>query len=231
MPTSATRRRRHPTWSAIGAFSALLAGIVLLNLWPREPVPPRLGQVSAVVLPMQVVASGPNRDAGNMQRLYLLAIEGARRSIDLEAAYFGPDELIGRALLEAMGHGVRVRLVVPGPHTDSLIVLAASRAGWGAMLRAGAHVYRYESALFHNELMVVDGYLTIAGSANFDNRSFTLNDEANIDVYDAAFAAHMTQVIEADIQRSRELSLQAWRTRPWWQRLLDWCAAQAAAQL
>lgn len=183
MPTSATRRRRHATWLAIGAFSALLAGIVLLNLWPREPVPPRLGQVSAVVFPMQVVASGPNRDTGNMQRLYLLAIEGARRSIDLEAAYFVPDELIGRALLEAMGHGVRVRPVVPGPHTDSLIVLAASRAGWGAMLRAGAHIYRYEPALFHNKLMVVDGYLTIAGSANFDNRSFTLNDEANIDVY------------------------------------------------
>lgn len=73
--------------------------------------------------------------------------------------------------------------------------------------------------------------VTIAGSANFDNRSFELNDEANIHVYDAGFAARMTQVVDADIQRSRELTLQDWRERPLWQRVLDWCAAQAATEL
>lgn len=182
-------------------------------------------------LPVQVIAGGPNRDASHMQRLYLLAIKGARRSIDLEAAYFVPDGLLGKALLDAMHRGVRLRLVVPGPHVDSRAVLAASRASWGTFLRAGARIYRYQPALFHNKLMVVDGYLTMAGSANFDNRSFTLNDEANINVYDHAFAARMTQVIDVDIRHSRGLSLQEWRGRPWWQRLLDWCAAQGAAQL
>ena len=182
-------------------------------------------------LPVQVVAGAPGRDTSTMQRLYLLAIDGARHSIDLEAAYFVPDDLTRAALLDAMRRGVRLRLVLPGPYSDSRIVRAASRAGWGELLRAGARIYRYQPALFHNKLMVVDRYLTIAGSANFDDRSFKLNDEANIEVYDHAFAAHMTQVIDADIRRSRELSLQDWRGRPWWQRMLDWCAAQASAQL
>jgi cardiolipin synthase A/B len=77
----------------------------------------------------------------------------------------------------------------------------------------------------------VDGYLTIGGSANFDNRSFQLNDEANINIYDHAFAAHMIEVIDSDIARSRELTLAQWRERPWRQRLVDWLSSQAAAQL
>jgi cardiolipin synthase len=99
------------------------------------------------------------------------------------------------------------------------------------MLRAGARIYRYQKALFHNKLMVVDGYLTIAGSANFDNRSFRLNDESNINIYDRAFAAHMTDVIDEDIARSRELSLAQWRERPWRQRVTDWLASLGADQL
>jgi cardiolipin synthase len=79
--------------------------------------------------------------------------------------------------------------------------------------------------------MVVDGYLTIGGSANFDNRSFRLNDESNVAIYDYAFAAHMTDVIGMDIARSRELSLAQWRERPWRQRVFDWLSSQAAEQL
>lgn len=185
----------------------------------------------AGTLAVQAVAGSPGRDTSRMQRLYLMAIQGARHSIDLEAAYFVPDALTTTALLDAMRRGVRLRLVLPGAQVDSRIVLAASRATWGTMLRAGARLYRYQPALFHNKLMVVDGYLTIAGSANFDARSFSLNDEANIDVYDRAFAAQMTQVIESDIQRSRAVSLRDWQQRPWWQRMFDWCASRAAEQL
>jgi cardiolipin synthase len=79
--------------------------------------------------------------------------------------------------------------------------------------------------------MIVDGYLTIGGSANFDNRSFQLNDESNINIYDRDFAAHMTEVIEQDIARSNELTLDQWRRRPWRQRVFDWLSSQAAEQL
>jgi cardiolipin synthase len=78
--------------------------------------------------------------------------------------------------------------------------------------------------------MIVDGYLTIAGSANFDNRSFSLNDESNVLVFDHAFAAHMTAVVDRDIAQSKELTLEQWRERPWTRRALDWLSSLGAAQ-
>ena len=98
------------------------------------------------------------------------------------------------------------------------------------MLQAGARIWRFQPAMFHNKLMIVDGYLTIAGSANFDNRSFSLNDESNVLVFDRGFAAEMTGVVERDIARSKELTLGQWRHRPWTRRVLDWLSALGAAQ-
>jgi cardiolipin synthase len=190
------------------------------------PEVPRRGDLA-----VQAFASSPDGGSENMQLMYLMAINGARRRIDLEAAYFVPDELTLTALRDAMRRGVRVRLVVPGPYVDSAVVRNASQASWGAMLQAGARIYRYQPALFHDKLMVVDGYLAIGGSANFDNRSFRLNDESNIAIYDHAFAGHMIDVIELDIARSRELTLAQWRQRPWRQRVFDWLSERAAGQL
>ena len=154
--------------------------------------------------------------------MYLMAINGARRSIDLEAAYFVPDQMTRTALEDAMHRGVQVRILVPGPYVDSKVVASASQAQWGAMLKAGAKMYRWQPSLLHDKLMVVDGYLTVAGSANFDNRSFQLNDEANINIYDEAFAAHITEVIEADIARATPLTYAQWQQRPWRQKVMDW---------
>ena len=171
---------------------------------------------------VQTVASSPDGGSENMQLMYLMAIDGARRTIDLEAAYFVPDDLTMSALIRALKRGVRIRLVVPGPYVDSELISRASQTRWGQMLRAGAKIYRFQPALYHNKLMIVDNYLTIAGSSNFDNRSFALNDEANSNVFDAAFAAHMTGVVERDIAQSRELTLEQWEHRPWTRRTLDW---------
>jgi cardiolipin synthase len=179
----------------------------------------------------QMFASSPDDGSENMQLMYLLAISAANKSIDLEAAYFIPGPLIRKALKAALKRGVRVRIIVPGAHVDSGLVNAASQAQWGPMLQAGAHIYRYQPSLFHSKLMIVDGYLTMVGSANFDNRSFRLNDEANLNVYDADFAAHMTRVFEQDLGRSREVSLEAWRNRPWPRKLKDWLSSLTSSQL
>jgi cardiolipin synthase len=189
------------------------------------PQVPRSGEVA-----VQTVASSPDGGSENLQLMYLMAIDGSRSTIDLEAAYFVPDDLTMAALKRALGRGVRIRLVVPGPYVDSKVINHASQTRWGEMLRAGAKIYRFQPAMFHNKLMVVDSYLTIAGSANFDNRSFALNDESNINVFDRAFATHMTAVIEQDIAHSKELTLEQWRHRPWTRRLLDWLSALGADQ-
>lgn len=200
-------------------------GQALLGTDYYPPVP-RDGEIA-----MQAFASSPGGGSINMQLLYLMAINGARSSIDLEAAYFVPDAMTLTALIDALHRGVRVRLVVPGPYVDSKIVRNASQQSWGPLLQAGARIYRYQPSLFHNKLMVVDRYLTIAGSANFDNRSFKLNDESNINIHDRDFAEHMTGVIESDLARSREVTLQQWQQRPWRQRVFDWLSAQASGQL
>src|SRR5690349_21830425 len=189
------------------------------------PEVPAAGDVA-----VQTVASSPEGGSENLQLMYLMAIDGARISIDLEAAYFVPDDLTVAALKRALARGVRIRMVVPGPYVDSEIIKSASQNRWGEMLQAGAHIWRFQPAMFHNKLMVVDDYLTIAGSANFDNRSFSLNDESNVLVFDRGFAAKMTGVVERDIAQSKGLSFEQWRHRPWTRRVLDWLSALGATQ-
>lgn len=179
---------------------------------------------------VQTVASSPEGGSENLQLMYLMAIDGARRTIDLEAAYFVPDDLTVAALERALQRGVRIRLVVPGRYIDSEVINDASQNRWGQMLRAGAKIYRFQPAMFHSKLMIVDGYLTLAGSANFDNRSFSLNDESNVNVFDRGFAGHMEEVVERDIAQSKELTLEQWRHRPWTRRVLDWLSALGQTQ-
>jgi cardiolipin synthase len=199
-------------------------GQALLGAEYYPEVPPA-GDVA-----VQTVASSPEGGSENLQLMYLMAIDGARRSIDLEAAYFVPDDLTMAALRRALARGVRIRMVVPGPYVDSELIKNASQTRWGEMLQAGAHIWRFQPAMFHNKLMIVDDYLTIAGSANFDNRSFSLNDESNVLVFDRDFAAKMTDVVERDIGRSQELTLEQWRHRPWTRRVLDWLSALGSTQ-
>jgi cardiolipin synthase len=190
------------------------------------PAPPRTGNTA-----VQAFASSPEGGSINMQLLYLMAINGARHSIDLEAAYFIPDELTQTALLDALHRGVKVRIVVPGGHVDSPLARSASQQTWGMFMKAGARFFEFQPTLFHNKLMVVDSYLTIGGSANFDDRSFKLNDESNLNIPDRAFATHMTGVIDGDIARSREVTLAQWQDRPWTRRVADWLSTLGSSQL
>jgi len=162
----------------------------------------------------QMFSSSPSSGSESMQLMYHLAITAAERSIDLSVAYFVPDELTHKLLMDALARGVRLRLVTPGEHTDTETVKAASRATWGPLLQAGAEIYEYTPTMYHCKVMIVDQLLVSVGSTNFDNRSFRLNDEANLNVYDAAFAQRQTQVFEDDIQRSRRVTYQAWLDRP-----------------
>src|SRR6185295_582238 len=113
-----------------------------------------------------------------MQLMVLLSIAAATRSIELAAAYFLPDNVERRMLAEAARRGAKVRILVPGPHTDSKVVKHASRASWGELLRAGIEIYEFQPTMFHCKVMVVDGLWTSVGSTNFDTRSFSTNDEA-----------------------------------------------------
>jgi cardiolipin synthase len=166
-----------------------------------------------------------------MQLMYLLAFTSAARSIDLAIAYFVPDELTTRALVDAAKRGVRVRIIVPGPIIDTDVVRRASRAGWGPLLEAGVEIREYQPTMFHCKVMIVDDLLTSVGSTNIDVRSFRLNDEANLNVYDAAFAKRQREVFEGDLRHARRVTLEAWRERPWHEKLVERLASLIAFQL
>lgn len=179
----------------------------------------------------QVFTSSPTGGADSMLLMYLLAISSSVRSIDLSASYFVPDELTTQALIDALKRGVAVRIIVPGNHIDAELVRKASRAGWEQLLAAGAKIHEFQPTMFHCKMLIVDGLLVSVGSTNFDIRSFRLNDEANLNVYDAAFARKATGVFEQDLARTKQVTLRQWRERPLREKIMENAAAALASQL
>ncbi len=179
---------------------------------PLEPA----GPASA-----QMFHSSPNEGCENIRIMYLLSIACARRSILLAQSYFVPDKLVVAKLVDAARRGVRIEILLPGPRTDTPHVRRASRCRWGPLLEAGIKLWEYQPTNLHAKIMIVDGLWTSVGSTNFDHRSFRLNDEANLNVLDTAFAAQLTRTWENDRRRCREITLDEWRNRSWWTRAGD----------
>lgn len=179
----------------------------------------------------QMFSSSRSGGSESMQLMYLLAITAAQRSIHLSTAYFVPDSLTLRTLADAVKRGVKVQIITPGEHTDAEIVQHASRARWGALLEAGAEIYEYVPTMYHCKVMIVDALLVSVGSTNFDNRSFQLNDEANLNIYDAEFAARQVEIFEDDLRQSRRITLAEWRQRPRVEKLLDRTSSLFGSQM
>ena len=179
----------------------------------------------------QMFSSSPTGGSESMRLMYLMAITAARRSIELSSSYFVPDELTVNALVAAARRGVKVRIVTPGTDIDTEIVRKASRALWGPMLEAGIEISEFQPTMFHCKVMIVDALLVSVGSTNFDERSFRLNDEANLNILDAAFAQRQIEVFEADLQRSRRMTFEAWKARPWQEKVLEHAASLLGGQL
>jgi len=165
-----------------------------------------------------VIWSNPTAGASNVKLMYLLSIAGARRTIDIQSPYFVLDESTRWALNQARQRGVRVRIVTDGEITDAKPVKDASREGYQDLLDAGFELYEFEPTMMHVKAMMVDSTWSVIGSANFDNRSFELNDELTVSIQDAGLAAGLTRDFEADIQRSTKLDAATWRNRSLWQK-------------
>ena len=175
--------------------------------------------------------ASPAGGSESMHLMYLMAIAAAEHTIDLAASYFVPDELIVKALVAARQRGVRVRIVLPGPHIDSETVRIASKAEWGPLLQAGVTIHVYQPTMLHVKLLVVDGEMVSVGSTNFDIRSFQLNDEASLNLYDRAFAEAMTASFEQDMRQTTPYTYDMWRKRPWKERMIEKIVLPIKSQL
>jgi len=182
-------------------------GVVAPDLLPHDAAPS--GKAGSIV-----VWSSPAGGTNEMKLLYLLAIGSARRTLDLQSPYLITDESTKWSIEQARRRGVRVRMLVEGEVTDAKPVKFASRADYEWLMERGVEVFEYAPAMMHAKAMVVDGILSIVGSANFDNRSLELNDELNVAVFDAPLATRLTADFERDLTRSTRLDLEGWRSRP-----------------
>ena len=153
--------------------------------------------------------------------MYMLSLAAAKSSIDLSMAYFIPDQITMNHIVDALKRGVRVRIIMPGDHTDSHLVRSASRSEWGRILEAGGEIYEYQPTMYHCKVLVVDNLWVSVGSTNFDSRSFRLNDEANLNVYNAEFAARQRAQFEEDLRKSKRITLDEWKGRAFYIKAWD----------
>ena len=181
--------------------------------------------------PAQMFFSSPSSGSDNMALMYHMALTAAEKTVNLSMAYFVPDELSQQILMDAVKRGVRVRLITPGPITDTQTVRSASRQTWGPLLAAGAEIYEYQPTMYHCKVMIVDNFMVSVGSTNFDSRSFRLNDEANLNIYDVAMATRQSVIFEDDLKKSRRVTFEEWTNRPLKEKAKDWMASALSSQL
>lgn len=181
--------------------------------------------------PAQMFFSSPSSGSDNMALMYHMALTAAEKTVDLSMAYFVPDDLSQQILMDAVKRGVRVRLITPGPITDTQTVRSASRQTWGPLLAAGAEIYEYQPTMYHCKVMIVDNFMVSVGSTNFDSRSFRLNDEANLNIYDVAMATRQSVIFEEDLKKSRRVTFEEWTNRPLKEKAKDWMASVLSSQL
>jgi cardiolipin synthase len=181
---------------------------------------------------MHVAWAAPPETASAVQRLYYLAISAARREIILQNPYFIPDSHAVQLYADAVKRGVAVRLMLPTSETsDFAIVQHASHYYYGALLAAGATVLEYARAGLHQKVMIIDREWCTIGSTNFDPRSFRINDEISVAIYDRAVAEELAQAFESDAEHAEEWTLERWNARTPWHRAVDAMSRMLKRQL
>ncbi|MDQ1812037.1 phospholipase D-like domain-containing protein [Massilia sp. CCM 9210] len=135
----------------------------------------------------------------------------ARVFTSFSASYFVPDTVAVNSLIAAVARGVKVRIIVPEKYQDWEVVRRASRTAWGRLLQGGVELYEYQPS--------------------FDARSFSINDEANLNICDAGFAERQAAIFRSDLERSRRITFAEWEARPWSDKALDFGASLLASQL
>jgi cardiolipin synthase len=135
------------------------------------------------------------------------------------------------ALRAAAGRGVAVEVLVPGPHIDKQVVRSAGRAVYARLLDAGIVIHEYQPTMLHAKTLVIDGRWCSIGSANFDNRSFALNDEATLCVQSELAAQQLAGAYAADRERSERIEASRWTWRSPAQRAVEAVATLTRREL
>ena len=167
---------------------------------------------------LQVVAGGPDSKQPSVLFSLLQAIYLARKEILITTPYFIPGDSVQDALRVAALSGLSVKLLVPGI-CDSKLVNAVSKSYYAELLLAGVDIYMYQKGFVHAKTLVTDGRLSVIGTANMDNRSFELNFEVNVILYDQAFSEKLRSVFFKDLEDAEKIDADRWCCRPAYRQL------------
>lgn len=185
--------------------------IILSDVKPLTPLGPAC---------VQVVPSGPGFTQGVIHELLVTASYAAQDELVITTPYFVPDDALLNALASAARRGVRVKVIVPR-EVDSWLVRHASRACFEELLLAGVKINHFTGGLLHTKSVLIDGELAFFGTVNLDMRSFWLNFEVSLLVYDENFGTRVRLLQKTYEQQSEALSLRQLRSRPLGAQLLD----------
>ncbi len=180
------------------------------------PVQPPAGPVRA-----HMTASVPHGGVSNMELLDKMAIASAQKRLVIQNPYFIPDEELVNLLGQAVKRGVDVRLMIPGPVTDSAIVRHAGHRNIAQLLEKGIKIFEYQRTLSHQKIMIVDGVWSLVGSTNFDDRSLDINDEASVGLIDSSVAAQLEAAFARDLRDCKPIDAASWDHRPLWHKAVD----------
>jgi len=179
---------------------------------------------------VQVIPSGPGMTGNTIYQILLMSIYSARREIVMTTPYFVPDEAVGTALLTAAERGVKVMIIVP-ERNDSRLVHFTSRSYFDDMLAARIRIFGFNGGLLHTKSVVVDRQVALFGSVNLDIRSFWLDCEVTLGVYDPDFARRLLALQDKYIRDSIPVDLPSWRQRPGKERFFENLARLASPLL
>jgi cardiolipin synthase len=181
-------------------------------------------------LPAQIVKSSPAGGSFQNYMLFLLSINSAKKSILITNPYFIPDDVMTEALVKAATRGVRVVVLLPG-EIDNQLTYSTSRSHYGPLLLGGVQVFEYKASLMHAKTIVIDGVWSTIGSTNFDNRSFALNQEINLTVYDSGIAHRLEEIFQEDLKYSQQITYEQWQSWSIFERLVEFFAFPIKEQL
>jgi len=159
------------------------------------------------------LVSSPSDSQQSIRLLFWLSFVNARKRLWICSSYFIPDRRLRAAVVDRARHGVDVRILVPGNHTDAVPVQAAGRSYYDELLAAGVRIFEFQPSMMHAKTIVIDSSWSIVGSANMDERSMELNEENLLGIADRDFARAVEAGLTQDFARSEEIQLDKWRRR------------------
>ncbi|HST65253.1 MAG TPA: phospholipase D-like domain-containing protein [Mycobacteriales bacterium] len=180
---------------------------------------PEASQTGSTVA--QVVRGSASLGWDDLQSTFRVLLDSATERLSIATAYFAPDEFFLQRLCAAAQRGVRVDLLLPGPHADKRVCQLASEAAYDQLVSCGVRVWNFQPAMMHAKIMIVDGIAAAVGSSNFNRRSLDHDEEVVLVALDSAVAGLLAADFDADLERSEEIDLTRWRNRGPRQKLLE----------